>query len=135
MRVGLSAHNPALIETCEEKSWDVDYYMCALHYLSRTHEEWQKLLGNDLPLGEIYLASDPPKMFAVIQKTKKPCLVYKVLAAGRTVESAAQVRQAFETAFKKIKSSDALIVGMTTQFGDHVAENVATARAILAKTK
>ena len=28
--VGLSAHDPTLIETAEEKGWDVDYYMCCL---------------------------------------------------------------------------------------------------------
>jgi hypothetical protein len=33
--VGLSAHNPALIELSEEKGWDVDYYMCCLYYLTR----------------------------------------------------------------------------------------------------
>jgi hypothetical protein len=26
--VGLSAHNPAVVELAEEKGWDVDYYMC-----------------------------------------------------------------------------------------------------------
>ncbi len=53
--VGLSAHNPALIELAEEKGWDVDYYMCCLYYLTRPRTEFQKLLGDDLPLGEIYL--------------------------------------------------------------------------------
>src|SRR6266568_6940841 len=43
--VGLSAHNPALIELCEDKGWDVDYYMCCLYYLTRPREEFQKLLG------------------------------------------------------------------------------------------
>ena len=33
--VGLSAHDPALIEVAEEKGWDVDYYMCCLYYLTR----------------------------------------------------------------------------------------------------
>src|SRR5262249_16127968 len=51
--VGLSAHNPALIELAEEKGWDVDYYMCCLYYLTRPREEFQKILGPDLPLGEI----------------------------------------------------------------------------------
>ena len=37
--VGLSAHDPTLIETAEEKGWDVDYYMTALYFLSRTKEE------------------------------------------------------------------------------------------------
>src|SRR5262245_7233779 len=81
--VGLSAHDPALIELAEEKGWDVDYYMCSLYYLTRPREEFQKLLGDTLPLGEIYLPSDPPRMFKAIRSVKKPCLVYKVLAAGR----------------------------------------------------
>jgi hypothetical protein len=61
--VGVSAHNPALIELVTEKGWDVDYFMCCLYYLTRPREEFQKLLGADLPLGEIYLPSDPPRMF------------------------------------------------------------------------
>ena len=82
--VGLSAHNPALIELAEEKGWDVDYYMCCLYYLTRPKEEYQKLLGGELPVGEIYLPSDPPRMFKVIRATRRPCLVIKVLAAGRS---------------------------------------------------
>jgi hypothetical protein len=44
----------------------VDYYMSCLYYLTRPREEAQKLLGGELPLGEIYLPSDPPLMFKVI---------------------------------------------------------------------
>jgi hypothetical protein len=129
-RVGLSAHNPALIEQSEEKGWDVDYYMCCLYYLTRPREEFQKLLGGETPLGEIYLASDPPRMFKVIRSVRKPCLAYKILAAGRQIESPGQVRQCFETAFKNIKSTDALIVGMYQQFSDQVAENAAIVREL-----
>ena len=109
--VGLSAHNPALIELAEERNWNVDYYMCCLYYLTRPRPELQKLLGKDLPLGEIYLPTDPPRMFKVIQSVKKPCLVYKVLAAGRLISTPAQVRQCFQTALTNIKPTDALIVG------------------------
>ncbi len=49
--VGLSAHDPTLIELAEEKGLDVDYYMTALYFLSRTKEEQRAILGNDLPLG------------------------------------------------------------------------------------
>ena len=128
--VGLSAHNPALIELAEEKGCDVDYYMCCLYYLTRPKEEWQKLLGPDLPLppNEIYLPSDPPRMLGVIQKVKKPCLVYKVLAAGRLINTPAQVRQSFQAVFEKIKPTDAVIVGMYQQFSDQVAENAALVR-------
>jgi len=128
--VGLSAHNPALIELAEEKGWDVDYYMCCLYYLTRPREEWEALLGKALPLpsNEIYLPTDPPRMLGVVQKAKKPCLVYKVLAAGRLINSPAQVRQCFQTVFEKLKPTDAVIVGMYQQFGDQVAENSALVR-------
>ncbi len=128
--VGLSAHNPALIELAEEKGWDIDYYMCCLYYLTRSREEFEKLLGNQLPLGEIYLSSDPPRMFKVIRGTRRPCLVYKILAAGRRIESAAQVRQSFETALENIKPTDALIVGMYQQLSDQVGENASIVRQI-----
>jgi hypothetical protein len=128
--VGLSAHNPALIELSQEKGWDVDYYMCCLYYLTRPREEYVKLLGSDLPLGEIYLPSDPPRMFRVIQATPKPCLAYKVLAAGRRIGSPAEVRQCFQTTLTAIKPSDALIVGMYQQFGDQVGENAAMVREV-----
>ena len=128
--VGLSAHNPVVIELAEEKGWDVDYYMCCLYYLTRPRAEFQKLLGQDLPLGEIYLPSDPPQMFKRIKAARKPCLVYKVLAAGRRIGNAAEVRACFQTALSNIKPADALIVGMYQQFGDQVAENAGYVREI-----
>jgi hypothetical protein len=128
--VGLSAHNPQLIELAEEKEWPVDYYMCCLYYLTRPREEFRKLMGGEVPLGEVYLESDPPRMFEAVRKTKRPCLVYKVLAAGRKVENASQVKQAFEHAFASIKPTDALIVGMYQQQSDQVAQNAAMVREL-----
>ena len=131
--VGLSAHNPALIAQAAEKNWDVDYFMCCLYYLTRPNEEFQKLLGTHLPLGEIYLPSDPPQMFKVIQAVKQPCLAYKVLAAGRRVGGPAEVRAAFKTALDSVKPTDGMIVGMYQQFGDQVGENVALVRELCGK--
>jgi hypothetical protein len=133
--VGLSAHNPALIQLAEDERWDIDYYMCCLYYLTRPRSEFQRLLGADLPLGEIYLPSDPPRMFRVIQATRKPCLVYKVLAAGRRISTAAEIRQCFETALGNIKPTDALIVGMYQQLGDQVGDNAAMIREICARPR
>jgi hypothetical protein len=133
--VGLSAHNPALIELAEEKDWHVDYYMCCLYYLTRPRQEFQKLLGKDLPLGEIYLPTDPPRMFKVIQATRKPCLAFKVLAAGRRVSTPAEVRAGFATALANVKPTDALIVGMYQQFGDQVGTNAALVRELCAKSR
>jgi hypothetical protein len=128
--VGLSAHNPALIELAEEKGWDIDYFMCCLYYLTRPREEYQKLLGKDLPLGEIYLPTDPPRMFQAIRSVHKPCLVYKVLAAGRRVASPAEVRNCFKTALENVKPTDALIVGMYQELGDQVGQNAALVREL-----
>ena len=133
--VGLSAHNPALIDLSHEKGWDVDYYMCCLYYLTRPREEFEKLLGGQVPLGEVYLPSDPPRMFQTIQSTRKPCLAYKVLAAGRRIDSPAQVKQALNLALTNIKPTDAVIVGMYQQLSDQVGENVAMVREICAKAK
>jgi hypothetical protein len=133
--VGLSAHNPALIALACEKAWDVDYFMCCLYYLTRPKEEYQKLLGSELPLGEIYLPSDPQRMFKVIQAAKQPCLAYKVLAAGRRVANPAEIRNAFATALSNIKPTDALIVGMYQQFGDQVGGNAALVRELCAKSQ
>ena len=131
--VGLSAHNPALVELAEEKQWDVDYYMCCLYYLTRPRSEFEKLLSKDLPLGEIYLPSDPPRMFKVVKATRKPCLVYKVLAAGRRVGSPSEIRACFATALENIKPNDAMIVGMYQQFGDQVGFNANLVRELCAK--
>ena len=107
--------------------------MCCLYYLTRPREEFQKILGGELPLGEIYLASDPARMFQAIQKSRKPCLAFKILAAGRSIESPAQVRQCFDRALANIKPSDAMIVGMYLQMSDQIAENTAMVREICAR--
>jgi hypothetical protein len=133
--VGLSAHNPALIELAEEKGWNVDYYMCCLYYLTRPRQEFQKLLGKELPLGEIYLPTDPPRMFKTVQATRKPCLVFKVLAAGRRVGNPAEVRACFATALANIKPADAMIVGMYQEFGDQVGDNAAIVRELCSRPR
>src|SRR5258708_4853390 len=128
--VGWSAHNPALIQLPDEKGWEIDYYMCCLYYLTRPRDEYQKLLGADLPLGEIYLPSDPPRMLKSVRAVKKPCLVYKVLAAGRRIPINAEIRDCIKTGLENIKPSDLLIVGMYQQFGDQVGENTALVREL-----
>jgi hypothetical protein len=84
-------------------------------------------------LGEIYLPSDPPRMFKAIQAARKPCLAYKILAAGRRIESPAQIRQCFETTFRNLKPTDAVIVGMYQQFNDQVSENAALVREVCSR--
>ena len=65
-------------------------------------------------------------------RLKKPCLVYKVLAAGRRIGSKDDIRTCFKTAVDNIKPTDAMIVGMYQQFGDQVGENAAFVRELTA---
>lgn len=74
-------------------------------------------------------------MFKAVRATRKPCLVYKVLAAGRRVGSPAEVLACFAAALENIKPSDALIVGMYQQFGDQVGDNAALVRELCAKQR
>jgi hypothetical protein len=129
--VGLSAHNPEIIELSEEQQWDVDYYMCCMYYINRPREDFENLLG-EVPLGEIYLASDRQRMLSVIRAAGKPCLAYKVLAAGRADLSSAGVRRAFEETLAAIKPTDAMIVGMFQQLGDQVGANARLVRELSA---
>jgi hypothetical protein len=129
--VGLSCHNPLEVEYADDKGWDVDYYMTSLYYMIRPRGVFEKMLGQ-VPLGEIYLPGDPPRMMETIRKTKKPCLVYKVLAAGRSVNSPEEVKERIGVAYNGIKPGDALIIGMYQRFNDQIGQTAQFVREILA---
>jgi hypothetical protein len=128
---GVSTHNPAVIEAVEEKGWPADFYMGCFYFRSRTTEEFVKVIGTE-QVGETYLASDPPRMCKVIRQVPKPCLGFKILAAGRRCGTPKQVRAAFEFAYQNIKPTDAVIAGMYNKFSDQLSENVAFARELCA---
>jgi hypothetical protein len=128
---GVSAHNPAAIEAIEAKDWPVDFYMACFYRVTRTPEEFQQEF-NMLPVGETYLASDPRRMCKVIRQVAKPCLGFKILAAGRACQSPEHVRRAFEFAYKNIKPIDATIVGMFPKFSDQIGENARLVRELTA---
>ena len=130
--VGLSCHNPLEVEYAEEKAWDVDYYMTSLYYMIRPRAEFEKLLGGQVPLGEIYLPADPPRMMQTVRNAKKPCLAYKVLAAGRTVNSPQEVKERMGVALDGIKPTDAVIIGMYQRFNDQIGQTAQFMREILA---
>ena len=127
---GISTHNPVILEALEAKGWPNDFYMAGLYYLTRRPTEFEKEIGV-VPVGETYLPTDPPQMCKVVQQVRKPCLVYKVLAAGRKCHSPQEVRQCFKFAFSNIKPTDAAIVGMYPRYSDQIAENVRIVRELL----
>jgi hypothetical protein len=128
--VGLSTHNPAVIDTVESEDWDIDYYQACLYRVSRSREE-ARAEFREAPLGESFMENDPERMCKMIRQTKKPCLAFKVFGAGRNISSPAVVERAFRFAFENIKPGDAVIIGMFPRFSDEVRENTSLVRKIL----
>ena len=122
--VGLSVHDPQLLQIAEDQDWDIDYYMTALYNLRGGREAFEQKFGH-APLGEVYLREDRPKMCEQIQQTDKPCIAFKVLAAGRAIGSKEAIRAEFAYALNNIKPTDALLIGMYQKFGDQIGENAA----------
>ena len=121
VQVGLSAHNPELIELAEEKGWDIDY-TCAASAI--------------VPAALIPEGGRPESSLVKLPPTDPPqtqgsavdaegCLVYKVLAADDAVQhgDSSLLRDALAGI-----ADDAMIVGMIQQ-SDQVGENAAVVRA------
>ncbi len=127
--VGLSTHQPGIVEYVEEHDWDLDFYMTCFHQLSRPAGELRKMLG-EMPLGPVFLEGDPARMCRVIRQTRRTCLAFKILGAGRLARSARELEAAFRFAFENIKPQDAVIVGMFPRFQDEVRQNADLVRRI-----
>lgn len=127
--VGLSTHMPAVVEYVEEKGWDLDFYMTCVYERHRSADELRKLLGYvPLPVREVYLEEDPPRMYKMIKATRRTCLAFKILAAGRLCNNEKLVAEAFKNTFANIKPTDGAIVGMFTRWNDQVKENAELVR-------
>ncbi|HOW71518.1 MAG TPA: hypothetical protein PKY77_13020 [Phycisphaerae bacterium] len=120
---GVSAHNPANIAYMEEHGWENEFFMTCLYQVSRPGEEIRRKLGTGI-LDEPFLESDRDEMTAVIRKVKRPCLAFKILAAGRLCRQPADVESAFKYAFANIKKTDGVIVGMYPRFADEARFDV-----------
>jgi hypothetical protein len=124
--VGVSTHNPAVIDAIESENWDVDYYQTCLYRVTRTREEARQEFGESpLNSGGMFMEKDPERMCRRIRQTKRPCLAFKLLGAGRNTDRPAMVANCFQFAFENIKPTDAVIVGMCPKFKDEIAENTA----------
>jgi hypothetical protein len=124
--VGVSTHMPDVVDAIESKGWDVDYYMTCIYERHRSKEALEALLGQaPIPQGEVYLPNDPPRMFKAIQQTDKPCLAFKILAAGRLSDRKHWVEGAFRDTYASIKPIDGAIIGIYDRYGDQPAENAA----------
>jgi thiamine monophosphate synthase len=129
--VGVATHKPEVIALIEDQGWDVDYFAGCVYNRTRSDEEWRKVLNGELMemSREIYLQSDPPRMYQVMRQTSKPCFAFKILAAGRIPQNG--VAQAFRTAFANIKPIDGVWVGVFPRDMDQVGKNAGIVREIL----
>jgi hypothetical protein len=132
VKVGIGTHKPDVIQLVEEQGWDLDFLAGCVYNVTRTQDEWRQVLGGELPEmpSEVYIQSDPPRMYKVLRQTKKPCFAYKILAAGRIDRA---VERAFQTAFESIKPTDGIFVGMFPRIKDEVRENAERVHRLLTR--
>ncbi|MFW5692761.1 MAG: hypothetical protein ACOCWL_00960 [Thermoguttaceae bacterium] len=129
MQAGVSTHMPDVVDAVESKGWDLDFYMTCVYERHRSADDLRKLLGHvPIPVGEVYLTEDPPRMFKAIRQTRRPCLAFKILAAGRLSDRPQWVEQAFRETFASIKPTDGVIVGIYDRYTDQPAECAALVR-------
>jgi hypothetical protein len=129
MWAGVSTHIPAVVDAIESKGWDLDYYMTCVYERHRSAEELKKLLGYvPLPVREVYLEEDPPRMYQAMRNTKRPCLAFKILAAGRLCDHKGSVERAFRQTYQGIKPQDGVIVGIYDRYSDQPGEDAAFVR-------
>jgi hypothetical protein len=126
---GISTHMPAVVDAVESKGWDLDFYMTCVYERHRSAADLEKLLGQaPIPVGEVYLPQDPPRMFKAVQQTKRTCLAFKILAAGRLSERKDWVEKAFRETYAAIKPGDGVIIGIYDRYSDQPAEDAGFAR-------
>lgn len=128
---GVGTHMPNLLDYAENAGWETDFYMCCFYNLSRREKQFVATAADPYATEE-YLPDDPAAMTAMMRKIPKPCLGFKILAAGRKCASEKEIREAFTYAFANIKPTDTVVVGAFQKSKDQVAENARIAREVLA---
>ena len=129
---GMGSHIPEVIEYAEEHEWDVDFYLCSVYNLSKRHRESQLVAGKRTT-GEVFDDGDRERMFRTIQSVSKPCLVIKILGAGRSCATPEQTRATFTDTFARIKPTDAVVVGMFPKYRNQIEENARFVREVCAE--
>jgi len=129
--VGVGTHKPEVIELVEEQGWDIDFYSGCVYNRTRTEQEWKHILNGELleMPQDIYLQSDPPRMYKVMRQTRKTCFAFKILAAGRIADNG--IAKAFHTAFSSIKPNDGVYVGVFPRDKDEIKEDAEIVHGIL----
>ncbi len=124
--VGIGSHKPEVIEYIEEKGWDVDFYMASFYNVYKRITGWKKSsIITGIVTEDCFEDEDRDRMCETIRRVSKPCLCFKILAAGRNCRTPQDTEEAFRYAFRNIKPIDAVVVGMFPHERDQVRENTA----------
>jgi hypothetical protein len=123
---GLGTHMPEVITYAERTAWPIDFYMASLFNLSRPKRVGEAPLPSEN--GEAFFDGDRARMLAAIRATEKPCLVLKILGAGRLCLTPEDTDAAFRAAFAAIKPQDCCIVGIYNENRNQLAEDAELVR-------
>lgn len=126
---GIGSHIPEVIEYIEEKGWETDFYMCCFYNLARSYKA-APATEQDAYARDHFPAGDPARMTAVMREVAKPCIGFKLMAAGRNCTTLESTRQAFAFAFDNIKPTDIVDVGMFQKHENQVKTNAALVREL-----
>ncbi len=129
MMAGVGAHLPEVFDWVESQDWPVDFYMCSVYNLSKQPKTEPAVAGHR-PEDPLFTDPDRDVIFEFTRQTRKPCLVFKVLAAGRKCATQDEVRQAYRYALDRVKPNDAMVVGMFPKYEDQVRLNAEHIRAL-----
>jgi len=128
---GFCSHSPEVLYWVEEQDWPVDFYMTCFYNLSKVERHSKFVAGRFEAAKERYDDEDRDVMCEFIRQTDKPCIAFKILAAGRKCASRQQVRAAFKYAFDNIKPTDIVNVGMFDKYENQPAINAQIVRELL----
>ena len=126
---GVSAHNPDCLKCIADEDWEVDFFMACFYFLTRRTTK-DDAASQMLEIAYPFYRDDPKVMTRVMREVRQPCLGFKILGAGRLCADQQTVRTAFQFAFKNIKPTDGVIVGMYPRFFDEIGANARHVREI-----
>jgi hypothetical protein len=104
---GVAGHAPEAHLAIHEAGIPTDYHMVCLYNCGSLH----------VAKGDKFDPADPPKAVEAIRRIDKPCIAYKVLAAGRV-----PAQEGLRYAYANIKPSDMVCVGVYTRHNPRVLE-------------
>jgi len=124
--VGICTHLPEVVEEIMSHDWDIDFFQLSFY----TAYAGTRRGGIDRSQ-EVFDDQDRERMARLVPQLAKPCLVFKVLGAGRKCGCRQDVEAALRYTYQNIKDCDVVCVGMWQKHQDQVGQNAASVRQIL----